>query len=73
MTHVTLQEAQTRLKDLIDAAVKGDDVVIESGARDAVRLVPFASGAHRQFGSAAGKIVMRDDFDAPLADFKEYL
>ncbi|MEA3308885.1 MAG: DUF2281 domain-containing protein [Chloroflexota bacterium] len=26
-----------------------------------------------QFGSAKGLIVMADDFDAPLADFEEYM
>lgn len=28
---------------------------------------------HPQFGSAKGLIKMADDFDAPLADFQEYM
>jgi len=28
---------------------------------------------HPQFGSASGLIEMSDDFDAPLADFDEYM
>ena len=28
---------------------------------------------HRKFGSAKGKIHISEDFDAPLADFKDYM
>jgi antitoxin (DNA-binding transcriptional repressor) of toxin-antitoxin stability system len=74
MQQVTLDEAKTRLDDLIDAALRGDTVSIMADEKRAVQLVPIVRGEHlRQFGSAKGLIQMSDDFDAPLEDFKEYM
>ena len=74
MQQVTLDEAKTRLDDLIDAALQGDAVSIIADGERAVLLVPVSirkQGGH--FGSARGLIEMADDFDAPLEDFKEYM
>jgi antitoxin (DNA-binding transcriptional repressor) of toxin-antitoxin stability system len=74
MHQVNLDEAQKRLQKLIEAAMKGEVVFIAQGDQRVVQLVPVAeSERHPQFGSAAGLIVMADDFDAPLADFEEYM
>ena len=74
MQHVTLDEAKKRLGDLIEAAVKGDEVVITKGDRPVVKLVPVGgTKAQPRFGSAKGLITMSDDFDAPLEDFGEYM
>ena len=71
---VTIDEAKARLLDLIDAALEGETVSITKDDQHAVQLVPIVRGEGRpQFGSAKGLIVMADDFDAPLEDFKEYL
>ena len=34
---------------------------------------PAASEPRPRFGSARGKVLMADDFDAPLEDFKDYM
>ena len=48
-----LDEAGTRLIDLIDAAIKGDDVFILKDDQQAVKLVPVEPpNRHPQFGSA---------------------
>lgn len=75
MVHqITLDEAKIRLLDLIEAAIKGDDVFILKDDQQAVQLVPVAPPVrHPQFGSAEGLVVMADDFDAPLEDFNEYM
>jgi antitoxin (DNA-binding transcriptional repressor) of toxin-antitoxin stability system len=71
---VKLDEAQVRLSRLIDAAIKGEIVFILKDEQQAVQLVPVEPPVRRrQFGSAKGLIVMSDDFDAPLEDFKEYM
>ena len=69
---VPLQEALGRLGELIDAAHK-ETIIIVKGDR-AVRLAPVSTPAKRtrHAGSAAGRIHMADDFDAPLDDFSEY-
>ncbi len=74
MQQVTLDDAKKHLGDLIEAAVKGDEVVITKEDRPVVKLVPLGGNdAKPQFGSAKGLITMADDFDEPLDDFGEYM
>jgi len=81
MIQVTMDEAKERLPDLIDAAARGETVLIEK-KKDAdqgaqvVQLVAVQEKTKRKprFGSAKGVILyMADDFDAPLEDFREYM
>jgi prevent-host-death family protein len=74
MYQVSLDEAKRRLLDLVEAAIKGEKVLIVKEDRQMVQLVPVEPPKRRpQFGSARGLVVMADDFDAPLADFNEYM
>ncbi len=74
MHQVNVEEAKTRLPDLIDAAVGGEEIVITRDDQPVVRLVPVARAESRpRFGSAEGMVAMSDDFDAPLEDFDEYV
>lgn len=74
MHQVNVEEAKTRLPDLIDAAVNGEEIVIAKDEQRLVKLVPVARLNPRpQFGSARGLITMSDDFDEPLEDFTEYM
>jgi antitoxin (DNA-binding transcriptional repressor) of toxin-antitoxin stability system len=69
---VTLDEAEVRLKDLIEVALKGDEVFILKDGQQAVQLIPVEPPRRQpKFGSAAGLIWMADDFDAPLEDFED--
>ena len=68
------KKVQTRLPDLVEAAMSGIEVVITQDNRPVVKLVPLARNKPRpRFGSAAGLIAMSEDFDAPLEDFKDYM
>lgn len=74
MQQVSIDEAKTRLTDLIDAALRGETVSITTDDEQVVQLVPIGLGkGRRKFGSAKGQIWMSDDFDAPLEDFDEYM
>ena len=74
MQQVTLEEAVTHLSDLIEAAMRGEDVFITKDEQHSVQLVPRMSKKRtRHFGSAKGLIVMAEDFDAELPDFREYM
>jgi len=69
---VTLDEAKVRLHDLIEAALRGDEVFILKDDQQAVQLIPVKPPRRQpKFGSAAGLIWIADDFDAPLEDFEE--
>lgn len=64
---VSSVEASSRLRDLIDAALRGENVFIIDQGQKTVQLVPVRSAKTiRQFGSAQGLVKMADDFDTPL-------
>ena len=75
MTHqITLDEAKIHLLDLIDAAMRGEEVFILKDDQPVVQLVPVELPKRKpQFGSAKGLVDIADDFDAPLEDFSEYM
>ncbi|NJO82758.1 MAG: DUF2281 domain-containing protein [Blastochloris sp.] len=74
MHQVNVEQAATQLDALIDAAVRGEVVLITTSDRQTVRLLPIQHGRQpRRPGSAKGMIHMADDFDAPLEDFREYM
>jgi len=73
MLQVSLEEAKSRLLELVNAVLKGETVVILNDFQEAVQLVPLKPPIRRQFGSAKGLVVIGEDFDAPLADFNAYM
>lgn len=70
---IKLDEAKARLLDLIEAAIKGEEVFILKDDQQAVQLVPVEPLRQPKFGSAEGLIIIAEDFDAPLEDFSEYI
>ena len=74
MQQVGRDEAHSRLPELLDAALRGEEVYITGEGVVKVRLVRVDDDPpRRQFGSAKGMITMSDDFDDPLPDFDEYM
>ena len=68
-----IEEAQTCLQELLEAAHLGEDIVIEGEAGRAVKLLPTKVSQDKPLkaGSAKGLIKMAEDFDAPLIEFDE--
>ena len=67
MQQVTLDDAKKHVRDLIEAAVQGDEVVITKEDRPVVKLVPVHGiKAQPRFGSAKGLITISDDFVEPV-------
>jgi prevent-host-death family protein len=77
MTTVTIQEAQSRLTDLIHRLSPGEEIVITENDQPVARLVStpaVASKKARQLGTMKGSVLsMAPDFDAPLEDASEVL
>ncbi|HML24481.1 MAG TPA: DUF2281 domain-containing protein [Aggregatilinea sp.] len=74
MEHYSIQEAQTDLPKLIAEARHGKTILIVSEDDQAVQLVPVPTPPkRRKAGSARGLVTLASDFDAPLADFGEYM
>jgi antitoxin (DNA-binding transcriptional repressor) of toxin-antitoxin stability system len=79
MIKTTIDIAETQIRELIEAALRGEDVLITTASdRDdrSIRLVVVSTQEqppYRKAGSAKGEIWMSDDFDEPLEEFKEYI
>ena len=70
MRQVNLEEAQMALPDLVEDALAGEEVVISREGAPLVCLIPISARQPRRFGLDQGKILMRDDFDAPDHDLE---
>ncbi|MEZ5330659.1 MAG: type II toxin-antitoxin system Phd/YefM family antitoxin [Thermoanaerobaculia bacterium] len=66
MATVGVHEAKTHLSRLLRRVAAGEEVVIERRGEPVARLVPVRPERPRDFGSERGKLVVPDDFDAPL-------
>ena len=63
---VKVQEAKTRLSQILAAAESGEDVVIARDGKPVARLVPVAAPAPREVGFVAGSVP--DSFFEPLPE-----
>lgn len=76
MQTVTIQEAQTRLVEIIRRMKPGEEVLIVSDQEPVAALVSRGRQTRkaRVPGTERDAIVsMTEDFDAPLEDFAEYM
>jgi len=66
---VNIYEAKTRLSQLVDIAASGQDVVVSRNGKPLVRITRLDSPKRRiKFGLLKGKVIIADDFDAPMPD-----
>ena len=66
-----LAVAKARFSEVVQTAMLGDTVIITKENRPVVRITAIKP-VKRMPGTGKG-IWMADDFDAPLADFSEYM
>jgi len=69
MKTVNIHEAKTHFSKLLAQVESGSEVVISRAGKPIARLVPSDPKPQRPiFGADRGKLVVPDDFDAPLPD-----
>ena len=74
MIKLTLNEAQSQLPDLLKAASKGEQVIIQNNEGQDFQLISLPTTVkHPQYGSAKGIVKMLDNFDDPIEEFEEYI
>ncbi|MEG4515913.1 MULTISPECIES: type II toxin-antitoxin system prevent-host-death family antitoxin [unclassified Microcoleus] len=77
MYQVDVLEAKEKLLELIEAAMRGEEVSITQDNQPVVKLVGIPPVNKKRWpskaGSAKGMVWMSDDFDEPLEEFKEYM
>lgn len=66
-------EAKTRLSELLENVGRGHIYRITKRGKPVAELRPVVDGARRPtFGEDRGRVIIADDFDAPLDEFKRY-
>ena len=73
VVNVNYDDLKAKIMDMIEAAMRGDKVVITKNGKQIVQLVPMKTARKPNFGSAKGKIKFAPDFNSPLTDFNEYM
>jgi prevent-host-death family protein len=64
MVRANIHEAKSKLSQLIERAVAGEEVVISKAGRPIVRLIPYvAKKEPRRLGLWKGKVRIAEDFD----------
>lgn len=64
---VNIHEAKTHLSKLLHQVMAGEEVIIAKSGVAIAKIVPLVLPKERRVpGSAKGKFVVPDDFDAPL-------
>jgi prevent-host-death family protein len=64
---INIYDAKTRLSELVERAMRGEDIVIAKAGRPVARLVALgAKPKHRAPGRWKGRVRISKDFDAPL-------
>jgi prevent-host-death family protein len=59
-----MHEAKSQLSKLVDAALAGEEVIIQKAGKPAVRLVPIEAPKFvRKGGAWKGKVWIADDFN----------
>ncbi len=72
---ISIEEAQSKLKELIANLAPGEEVVLTDGEISVARLVAGRSYQPPRPAPGLGKgsiLHMAPDFDEPLEEFKEY-
>lgn len=69
MKTVNIHEAKTHLSRLLAEVAAGEEIVIAKAGKPVARIVPLAGQRpERVLGFDKGRVVINDDFDAPLPD-----
>lgn len=69
MQTINIHEAKTHLSRLVEDVAAGEEVIIAKAGKPMARLVALAKPAgRRRLGLLSGKMVVPDDFDAPLPE-----
>ena len=59
-----MHEAKSKLSQLVELAVSGEEVIIAKSGKPTVKLVPYKPQKQRMFGQYKGQFVASEDFDS---------
>lgn len=73
MTTIDINQALTKITELLEIASNGEEVIITKDNQYWVKLVSVGEKRSSLFGSDKNIISISEDFDEPLEDFSEYM
>lgn len=65
---VNVHEAKTHLSRLLERVAHGEEVIIARAGTPVARLIAIRPTRTRPLGLDAGRVVIADDFDAPMPE-----
>jgi len=66
---VNVHEAKTHFSRLLARVSNGEEIIISKAGKPVARLIPVEENpVKRVAGSAKGKVIIAEDFDAPLPE-----
>ena len=65
---VSVKAAETNLSELIDAALAGEEVVIDKDSQTSVKIVPVQKAVQFKLGLLEGKLGDVPDFLEPMSE-----
>lgn len=70
MEVISMHDAKSTLSQLVNRAERGEVIYIGAYGKAQAKLVPITAGEKpkKRIGLLKGKLVVPDDFDAPLPD-----
>jgi prevent-host-death family protein len=68
MSTVNVHDAKTHLSALLQRVENGEEVLIARDGQPIARLVPYQKHEPRVPGIWKDKLIIQDDFDAPLPE-----
>jgi prevent-host-death family protein len=67
MIEVNIHEAKTHLSRLLAKVAEGEEVIIARSGEPVAKIIPIERpGTKRILGQDAGRVIIADDFDAPV-------
>lgn len=67
---VSVYEAKSKLSQMINKSLEGEEIVITRNGEDTVKLTP-APKKRKWIGMLEGQIEIHDNFDDPIGEFEE--
>jgi antitoxin (DNA-binding transcriptional repressor) of toxin-antitoxin stability system len=70
---MSVQDAATRLHELLRSLGNDGKIVLTDDGKPIARIIPARESNQRHPGSCKGMLIVHEDDDEHLADFKEYM
>ena len=72
MVRVNIHEAKTHLSKLLERVMNGEEIIISKAGKPVAKLIPITAPPPQRFpGNDKGAVVIKPEFEEPLAEFEE--